>query len=220
MRAAFNNPDRAVEYLMTGIPESLAREMPAAAGGAAAAAAPAGGAAATGAAATATSPAAAAAGGPVNLFDLAAQQRQQQPAGGAAAAGGVDPAASFAGLRASPQFDQLRQIIQSNPEALAPILQQLGAANPALLQAISQNQDAFLQMLNDSMEGEEGDFEEGAEGGAGGSQYIQITPEENEAINRLAALGFDRALAAEAYFACDKNEELAANYLFDHMGEM
>ncbi|ORY43484.1 XPC-binding-domain-containing protein [Rhizoclosmatium globosum] len=117
----------------------------------------------------------------------------------------------------SPEFQQFRNLIQAQPHLLQPMLQQIGQSQPELLRVIQQNPDAFLQLLGEG--GPEGmmDFgDDDEEGGLpAGAQTIQITPEENAAIERLTALGFDRNLAAQAYFACDKNEELAANYLFE-----
>lgn len=60
---------------------------------------------------------------------------------------------------------------------------------------------------------------EGAEGGAGRQNVIHVSPEEKEAIDRLIALGFDKQSVIQAYLACDKNEELAANLLFDQMNQ-
>ena len=55
-------------------------------------------------------------------------------------------------------------------------------------------------------------------GGAGGApqgNVVRLTQEEMEAVDRLTSMGFDRNSAAQAYLACDKNEELAANLLMD-----
>ncbi|KDN69953.1 putative UV excision repair protein Rad23 [Colletotrichum sublineola] len=216
MRAAFYNPDRAVEYLLNGIPDNVQEEQQQQR---------------QTAAAQPTQPAAGApaAGtdddGNVNLFDLAAQARggggggggggRGAPAGGntQAAAAAAAAAAAQGGfgnldfLRNNAQFQQLRQVVQQQPQMLEPILQQLGAGNPQLAQLIANNPDQFLQLL-----GEEVDDDVPLPPGA---QAIQVTEEERDAIERLCRLGFDRDAAIQAYFACDKNEELAANFLFD-----
>ncbi|KAJ3028260.1 UNVERIFIED_CONTAM: hypothetical protein HDU68_002067 [Siphonaria sp. JEL0065] len=226
MKAAYNNPDRAAEYLMTGIPDNIeALAGPPAAGNAlrpATAVAP----------GVAAAPVAPATGAPndagyVNLFEAGAAA--SRPATAAGAAGTTGAAGALGGadlermnaLRNSPEFAQFRQLIQAQPQLLQPMLQQLGASQPELLRAIQQNPDAFLQLLAEGApEGMEFGDDDDMEGGApGGAQTIQITPEENAAIERLTALGFDRNIAAQAYFACDKNEELAANYLFENGGD-
>lgn len=240
LQAAFNNPDRAVEYLMNGIPEQVA-------------------------APPATAPA--------------------STSGGAVAS-------SLEALRNHPQFDALRQLIQSNPAALPAVLQQIGGQNPELLRLIHQNQDQFVQMLNepitapaataapagaspfdlgglgggamptpqqiqqlvDSLSPEQqaqmaaqmgmtpeqlrglsqmlsnlppGAMEQmmasmggdGAGGAPGGGHRIMLTEEEAAAIDRLCDMGFDRNEAVQAYLACDKNEALAANFLMDSMSD-
>ena len=45
---------------------------------------------------------------------------------------------------------------------------------------------------------------------------IRLTKEESDAVKRLQSLGnFSQAEAVQAYLACDKNEEMAANFLFE-----
>ncbi|KAI1265163.1 XPC-binding domain-containing protein [Xylariaceae sp. FL1019] len=213
MRAAFFNPDRAVEYLLNGIPESARQQQPQPAQAASSARSP-----AAASAQTAAQPASAPEGDDnfVNLFDLAAQNAQGGNRGAAAGAGQAAGGGAGAGvrdlgnldfLRNNPQFQQLRQVVQQQPQMLEPILQQLGAGNPQLAQLISQHPEQFLQLL-----GEDGDDDAPLPPGA---QAISVTEEERDAIERLCRLGFDRDAAIQAYFACDKNEELAANFLFD-----
>ncbi|KAG1677391.1 hypothetical protein FOA52_010771 [Chlamydomonas sp. UWO 241] len=208
MRAAFNNPERAVEYLMTGIPESAAppAHMPAAA-------------AAAGAGAGGAAPAAAPAADPALPFNMFG--------GAAVGAGGGGGNLSF--LRSTPQFAMLRQAVRGNPGILTPMLQELGRANPQLIQLIQANQQEFLTMLQEEptaaeMEALAALQAMGGGGGEGGQQQqqqqqvmVELSAEDMQKVERLQALGFERNSCIEALLACDSNEELAANFLAESM---
>ncbi|PWA95613.1 Heat shock chaperonin-binding [Artemisia annua] len=207
LRAAFNNPERAVEYLYSGIPE--AAEVPPVAGVPPVPAvnppvqAP-----------QATQPAAAPPSGPnadpLNLFPQGLPDMGGNAPAGAGAGGNLD----F--LRNSPQFQAFRAMVQANPQILQPMLQELGKQNPQLVRLIQEHQADFLRLINEPAEGGENVLGQLA---SGMPQTVTVTPEEREAIERLEAMGFERALVLEVFFACNKNEELAANYLLDHMHE-
>eukprot|EP00262_Sarcandra_glabra_P006994 TRINITY_DN1955_c0_g5_i1.p1 TRINITY_DN1955_c0_g5~~TRINITY_DN1955_c0_g5_i1.p1 ORF type:complete len:112 (-),score=30.98 TRINITY_DN1955_c0_g5_i1:258-593(-) len=108
-------------------------------------------------------------------------------------------------------------MVQSNPQILQPMLQELSKQNPQLLRLIQEHHSEFLQLINEPLEGGEGDLFEQAEQDM--PHAINVTPAEQAAIERLEAMGFDRALVIEAFLACDRNEELAANYLLENAGD-
>ncbi|KAL1725217.1 hypothetical protein EV714DRAFT_256037 [Schizophyllum commune] len=219
LRASFNNPDRAVEYLMNGIPAHLEAEAagPARAAQPASAAQP-----AAGNAPAAAAPAAApTSNAPQNLFQLAQQQQQSQAAGAGAGAGAglgagagaAAPGLDLGALQANPQIAQLRELVQQNPALVQPLVQQLAQSNPAIAQAIIQHPEAIMQLLGVDGDDFDGDDDMNP---PPGTHVMHVTEEEQAAIQRLEAMGFPRQKVIEAYFACDKNEELAANYLFDN----
>ncbi|NXD32574.1 RHP23 protein, partial [Spelaeornis formosus] len=164
LRASFNNPDRAVEYLFSGNIPNVEGPVPAA---------PAAG-----------------------------------PGAGAAAGPGAE---GLGGLGDSPQMQRVRQMVQQNPALIQPLLQQIAATNPELAQLINQNPQALYDLLGGA--GDEGDEDDDMMGPQ--VMHVNLTQEEAAAVERLEALGFDRQLVLQAYMLCDKNEELAANFLFD-----
>ncbi|XP_055717520.1 UV excision repair protein RAD23 homolog B-like [Salvelinus fontinalis] len=185
LRASFNNPDRAVEYLLTGIPAGEESH-------------------------AAADPVVPSVGGGTPALNTGSMTTP------ASVATGANP---LGFLVNQPQFLQMRRIIQQNPSLLPALLQQIGRENPQLLQQISSHQEQFIQMLNEpAQEGGQGGGGGGGGVGVGGEagsgmNYIQVTPQEKEAIERLKALGFPEGLVIQAYFACEKNENLAANFL-------
>jgi len=119
-------------------------------------------------------------------------------------------------------------------------MQMLQNEQPQLYAVIQQNPMAFMNLMmggNVNAAGGAGAGAAGAGGmpampgmpGAGGAAAggqprpppgsIQVTAQEMEAIKRLESLGFSQNRAVQAYFACDKNEEHAANFLFDSVGD-
>ncbi|CAK9134226.1 unnamed protein product [Ilex paraguariensis] len=204
LRAAYNNPERAVDYLYSGIPETAEVAVPVARFPANQATSGVNPITETGAALAPVS--GAPNSSPLNLF----------PQGTLSGASGVG-LGSLDFLRNNQQFQALRSMVQANPQILQPMLQELGKQNPQLLRLIQEHHAEFLQLINEPVEGSEGDLLDQPEQDM--PHAISVTPAEQEAIERLEAMGFDRALVIEAFLACDRNEELAANYLLENAGD-
>lgn len=125
----------------------------------------------------------------------------------------------------------IKIICSQQPSALESILSNIESQDPQLFEIITQHSDEFRAMLaeppteNDIRNFQE--FQANAQRGNGGIEgrqgrrnppgTIELTKEEFEAVKRLREVGnFSDAEIVQAYFACDKNEEMAINLLFEN----
>ena len=122
----------------------------------------------------------------------------------------------------------MKIVCRNDPEKTLTILNNLKVKNPALLNKIKEHEEEFKNLLVSPISQEDiGTFkllENDLRGFAGeggrrpGQVEIRMTPEEVEAVKRLKDLNlgnFSQSEVIQAYLACDKNEELAENYLFE-----
>ncbi|VDO89129.1 unnamed protein product [Schistosoma mattheei] len=158
MRAGFNNPDRAFEYLSSGnIPN-------------------------------------------VDIVDQPPQREEIEsvsPEGpgdtdtpGSESLGSEDPITALASL---PQFQQMRALVQANPELLPQLIQQIGNDNADLFRLIQENEQAFLEFINTPVTGT-------TRPGGERQTVLTMTAEERAAVDRLKALGFPEELVIQVSF--------------------
>eukprot|EP00758_Cryptobia_borreli_P004530 Tbor_TRINITY_DN4432_c0_g1::TRINITY_DN4432_c0_g1_i1::g.7934::m.7934/K10839/RAD23, HR23; UV excision repair protein RAD23 len=179
LRAAYMNPDRAIDYLISGMSIGKLREL-----------------------AEEASPSV-----PVHTGHPVAR--------GAPTSSVVGMEEVQRALESIPQFDRIREHVVSNPNHLPIAMQQIQQYHPEAFAVIEQNPQAFLALIG----GGGGGGESMADTGDG--RVMQLTPEDIAPIERLVSIGggvWDRHAATLVYLACNKNEEIAANVLFDNGG--
>lgn len=126
----------------------------------------------------------------MNLFEAAAQAGNagargpavgaQPEAGAAEGAGAPGGLGGLEFLRNNAHFQQLRQLVQQQPQMLEPILQQVMQGNPQFADLIRQNQGEFLELLSQDLRGEDG------QQAPPGAHTISVTEEERDAIERVS----------------------------------
>ncbi|KAL5631574.1 hypothetical protein ACGC1H_007184 [Rhizoctonia solani] len=113
-------------------------------------------------------------------------------------------------LKNDPIVKRFRELDASNPELLKSLLQQLAQSRPEVGRLLATDPTRFKVLLCGERAVARAELE---------PQTICVTKEEKDALERLEGLGFKRSMVIQAYFACDKNEELAANYLIENSVE-
>jgi len=188
LAACYNNPDRAVDYLEGG--EGVMEEMMASQ--------------------VLTPPPTSGSDGP------AAAGVQRPPA--SAPAGSAEMMREM--IQNTPQLQQMVEQVRNNPEILQMYMEQMSQQNPELLRFISEHQSEFVNVINNSAASADSTAAAPASANrppAGAEGVIAVTAQERNEIEQLKAMGFQEHECIEAYIACNKNVELAVNFLLSNM---
>ena len=112
----------------------------------------------------------------------------------------------------------IKILCHNNPNKIVSILNNMKIKNPDILNKIKQHEEEFKNLLVSPITQEDINFYRSFQRDlrSGGRKKIKLTKEESNTIKRLEELGnFSHAEVVQAFIACDKNEELTANYLFE-----
>jgi UV excision repair protein RAD23 len=90
--------------------------------------------------------------GAMDGMDVDDNSMATPPAATAASAAASGTGTGLDALRSHPQFNALRQTVQSNPTALPQILNVIGQQQPELLAAIHADEASFLAMMNEPVD--------------------------------------------------------------------
>ena len=156
-----------------------------------------------------------------DLFVEEENQEQGQGEGEGEGEEEMDPLKKIAGI--------CKILCQNDASKLTNILQNIQQSDPDLFSLINEKEEEFKNLLEQPINQDDlrafRSFQQeiglgGGEGGQhqhhGGQIRLNLTQQDREAINRLKELGnFEEADVVQAYIACDKNEEMTANYLFE-----
>ncbi|KPA83457.1 Uv excision repair RAD23-like protein [Leptomonas pyrrhocoris] len=223
LRAAYMNVDRAVEYLVDGIPPHLVHELtrdttPAA-----------------------PSPATTSTRGAPTSAEASAAPAPTTASSGTTAPVPSGPESELrAALAGIPQFDQIRALYLQNTETLPIVTQQIALRHPAVYELIERNPEAFLAIMSET--GSPGMTERSPpqsgttaastaygtarldeEGGFMNQlpAELELTDADRVAVQQLVELGggmWDEQSALLVYLATQRNQEVAASILFEHGG--
>lgn len=124
-------------------------------------------------------------------------------------------------LMASPAFNNLRQQALTDPNSLPQLLQMLQQNYPSLFQLFSQNPQLLVAILAGQLNFQD----QGGQGAEGDEEddldlppvQTELTPQDQQNIQTLMGMGFTQQQCLEAYLTCDKNVDLAINFLLDNM---
>ncbi|CAE6516006.1 unnamed protein product [Rhizoctonia solani] len=113
-------------------------------------------------------------------------------------------------LRDDPLVQRIQELDASDPELFKSLLEQLVYSKPEVARLMATNPTGLGMLLCGSRSNASSESR-----GIG----ISVTKEEKEALERLEGLGFPRPMVIQAYFAFEKNEEIAANYLIENCAD-
>ncbi|CAF4811281.1 unnamed protein product, partial [Rotaria socialis] len=115
---------------------------------------------------------------------------------------------------------EMNQMLQQSPEQPQIIKAALETAQPDIARLIKTNPQTFLDLVKQATDNANSPLSADDAPNTGPNQNrstitVELSLEEQQIINQMQEMGFDRNRAIEAFLLCERNVDYAINYLFN-----